>query len=170
MATSQDQSFVQALAFVLANKHRHSDWLRLGSKENDILTARDLDWIPDKWWVLVTGETKRNNTPHRLNRRALEVCVCRQLVQELKSADICVPGGDSYSDTRAQLLPMEKCTETRAEYGELVGLPVEGKSFVGHLQTRLKEVAESVDRGYMGVLRRNRRNLRHRTGGHCRAA
>ncbi|EGV6907223.1 Tn3 family transposase [Salmonella enterica] len=149
VATSQDQSFVQALAFVLANKHRHSDWLRLGSKENGILTAWDLDWIPDKWWGLVTGETKRNNIPHRLNRRALEVCVCRQLVQELKSADICVPGGDSYSDTRAQLLPMEKCTETRAEYGELVGLLVEGKPFVGHLQTRLKEVADSVDRGYM---------------------
>ncbi|MCW2488850.1 transposase [Candidatus Symbiopectobacterium sp. NZEC127] len=145
VATRQDQSFVQVLAFVLANKHRHSDWLRLGSKENGILTARDLDRIPDKWWGLVTGETKRNNTPHRLNRRALEVCVCRQLV----SADICVPGGDSYSDTRTQLLPMEKCTEIRAEYGELVGLPVEGKSFVGHLQTRLKEVADSVDRGYM---------------------
>lgn len=149
VATSQDQNFVQALAFVLANKHRHIDWLRLDGKGNDILTAQDLDWLPDKWWGLVTGETKRNCIPHRVNRRAFEVCVCRQLVQELKSADICVPGGDTYSDARDQLLPMKECMETLAEYGELVSLPVEGKAFFEHLQGRLKEVADSVDRGYM---------------------
>lgn len=149
VATSQDKSFERALAFVLANSRRHSDWLTLGGKGEVVLTRQDLDWVPEKWWKLVTGESGNKVEPTRVNRRQFEVCVCRQLVQELKSADICVPGSDTYSDFREQLLPMEDCTKVLAEYGELVGLPVESQAFVDHLRTQLVDAANAVDRDYL---------------------
>jgi len=150
VATSQDKSFERALAFVLANKRRHADWLALGGKGEITLTQDDLDWIPEKWWKLVTGESNDKTVPTRVNRRQFEVCVCRQLVQELKSADICVPGSDTYSDFREQLLSMEECVKDLAEYGELVGLPVESQAFVDHLRTQLADTAHAVDRDYLG--------------------
>jgi len=87
--------------------------------------------------------------PTRVNRRQFEVCVCRQLVQELKSADICVPGSDTYSDFRDQLLPIEECTKAFAEYAELVGLPVESEAFISHLRKQLVDAANEVDRNYL---------------------
>lgn len=149
VATSQDKSFENALAFVLANNRRHSDWITLNGKGETVLTPQDLDWMPAKWWKLVTGESDSKLEPSRVNRRQFEVCVFRQLVQELKSADICVPGGDTYSDSREQLLSTDECNKALAEYGELVGLPVEGQAFVDHLRTQLTDAANAVDRDYL---------------------
>ena len=150
VATSQDKSFERSIAFVLNNCRRHVEWIALGGKGEIILMKEDLDWLPEKWWKLVTGESGDKTIPTRVNRRQFEVCVCRQLVQELKSADICVPGSDAYSDFREQLLPMEECVKALAEYGELVGLPVESKAFVNHLRKQLIDAADAVDRGYPG--------------------
>ena len=149
VATSQDKSFERALAFVLANNRRHVDWLALGSKGDVAITQKDLDWVPEKWWKLVTGESSDKAVPTRVNRRQFEVCVCRQLVQELKSADICVPGGDIYSDFREQLLPIEECTKALVEYGELIGLPMESKAFIDHLRNQLVDAANAVDGDYL---------------------
>jgi hypothetical protein len=118
--------------FVLANNRRHSNWITLNGKGETVLTPQDLDWMPAKWWKLVTGESDSKLEPSRVNRRQFEVCVFRQLVQELKSADICVPGSDNYSDSREQLLSTDECNKALAEYGELVGLPVESQAFVDH--------------------------------------
>jgi len=149
IATSQDKSFERSLAFVLANHRRQADWLALNGKGEVVLTLGDLDWIPEKWWKLVTGESCDKANPTRVNRRQFEVCVCRHLVQELKSGDICVPGSDSYSDFREQLLPMEECVQALAEFGELVGLPVDSQEFVDHLSAQLIATANAVDRGYL---------------------
>jgi len=150
VATSQDKSFERALAFVLANYRRHTDWLALDGKGNATLTPGDLEWLPEKWRKLVTGESSDKTVPTQVNRRQLEVCVCRQLIQELKSADICVPGSDNYSDFREQLLPMEECVRGMPEYGELVGLPVESQAFVSHVRKQLGDAANAVDRDYLG--------------------
>jgi len=149
VATSQDESFERSLAFVLANHHRHADWLELGGKIETSLTYKELDWVPEKWWKLVTGESNDKVIPTRINRRQFEVCVCRQLVQELKSADMCVPGSDTYSDFREQLLPMEECAKALTEYGELVGLPVETNAFIDHLRKQLVNAANAVDHDYV---------------------
>jgi TnpA family transposase len=149
VATNQDKSFENALAFVLANNRRHSDWIMLNGKVETVLTPQDLDWMPAKWWKLVTGESDSKVEPSRVNRRQFEVCVFRQLVQELKSADICVPGSDTYSDSREQLLSTDECNKVLAEYGELVGLPVESQAFVEHLRTQLTDAANAVDRDYL---------------------
>lgn len=149
VGTSQDKSFERALAFVLANHRRHADWLTLGGKGEANLTPQDLDWVPAKWWKLVTGENDDKAVPSRISRRQFDVCVCRQLVQELKSADICVPGSDNYSDSREQLLSLDECNKMLDEYGELVGLPVESQAFVDHVRTQLMDAANAVDRDYL---------------------
>ena len=149
VATSQDKSFEHALAFVVTNNRRHADWLMLDDKSGAILTPQDLEWVPAKWWKHVTGESSDKTVPSRVNRRQLEICICRQLVQELKSADICVPGSDTYSDFREQLLPLEECSKSFEEYGELVGLPVEGHAFVDHVRIQLVNAATAVDRNYL---------------------
>ena len=148
-STSQDKSFERALVFIVANHQRHADWLTLECKAEAVLTAKDLNWIPEKWWKLVTGESKPKDKPTKVNRRQLEVCVCRQLIQELKSADICVPGSDAYSDFREQLLPLEECALAIAEYEELVGLPMEKQAFVEHVRLLLKNTANTTDKNYL---------------------
>ncbi len=149
-STSQDASFERSLAFMLENSHRQSQWLTLKSKSKGkiILTEDDLDWIPEKWWKLVTGEVKRDAVPTRINRRQFEACVCLQMVRELKSGDLCVIGSDAYSDHRNELVPMEECERTRADYGEKVGLPVESAAFIKHIRTLLTEAAQKADKTY----------------------
>src|SRR5208283_5737218 len=99
-ATSQDASFERSLAFMLEHHHRHNDWLALKVNGKAPLTSDDLAWIPEKWWKLVTGETQRDAVLTRINRRQFEVCICTQIVRELKSGDLCVIGSDAYSDHR----------------------------------------------------------------------
>lgn len=150
ISTSQDKGFERSLAFVLASHQRQADWLALDGKGEVVLTLQDLGWLPEKWWKLVTGDDSDKAVPVRVDRRQFEVCVCRYLVQELKSGDICVPGSDSYSDFREQLLPMEECAQALAEFGELVGLPVDSQGFVDHLRAQLVATANAVDRDYLG--------------------
>lgn len=147
-STSQDASFERSLTFMLENSQRHTEWLALKDKGTIALTMDDLVWIPEKWWKLVTGETKRDNAPTRLNRRQFEACVCLQMVGELKSGDLCVIGSDAYSDHRDELVPMEECERTRADYGEKVGLPVESAAFIKHVRTMLTDAAQQADKSY----------------------
>ncbi len=147
VATSQDTNFERSLAFMLAPRSRHCEWLSLNDDEEGLRLA-DLDWVPNKWWNLITGEGQRDSMPTKLNRRQFEVCVCSQMVRELKSGDLCVIGGAEYSDFRDELLPMDQCETTRADYGEKVGLPVENTAFVKHVRTLLMEAAAKVDETY----------------------
>ena len=148
VATSQDVGFERSLAFMLEHRHRHSEWFMLKSNGKAALTSNDLAWIPEKWWKLVTGETQREAILTRINHRQFEVCVCSQMVRELKSGDLCVIGSDAYSDHRDELVPMEECERTRADYGEKVGLPVETTAFIAHVRTMLMKAAQQADKTY----------------------
>jgi hypothetical protein len=88
VATTQDLSFERSLAFMLENSHRHNEWLLLETNGKATLTSDDLQWVPEKWWKLVVGETQRNAVLTKINRRQFEVCVCAQMVRELNSGDI----------------------------------------------------------------------------------
>ena len=112
VSTSQDLSFERALTLMLAQRGRHSEWITLQPGTATYLSLSDLAWVPEKWWKLITGEQQRE-APTRLHRRQFEVCVCMQMVRELKSADLCVIGADSYSDTRDELVPLDECAQTR---------------------------------------------------------
>jgi len=92
-------------------------------------------------------------------------------MQELKSGDICIKGGNQFEDYRNQLITWEEYEEQVADYGKLVNLPVDAKSFVKHLKTQLQSVALAVDASFPDneyvrlekgklVLKRQKRNNR----------
>jgi len=147
VSTSQDTSFERALALMLGQRGRHSEWVTLKSGTAAYLSLSDLAWVPEKWWKLITGDQQRE-APTRLNRRQFEVCVCAQLVRELKSADLCVIGANNYSDTRDELVPLDECAKTREAYGQEVGLPVEANPFIQHVRDLLAAAARKVDDAY----------------------
>lgn len=148
VSTSQDASFERSLAFMLGLRQRHGEWVELKPGRENEFSLADLEWMPDPWRKLVIGASQPGTHPTRLNRRQFEVCVCVQTVRELKSGDLCVVGGDEYSDFRDELLPMGECEKTRADYGEKVGLPVEGRAFVRQVRTMLTEAAAKADETY----------------------
>lgn len=146
--TSHDANFERSLAFMLENSHRHNEWITFKTGNCTELTSYDLNWVPEKWWKLLTGESHRKITLTKINRRQFEVCVCSQIVSELKSGDLCVMGSDAYSDYRDELVPMEECERTRIDYGEKVSLPINSDAFIAHIHTMLTESAQQVDKTY----------------------
>lgn len=154
VSTSQDDALEQTLNFVLAHRTSRAQWLLTRPSEPQThaegMTLNDVQWIPESWWKLITGASKQDRFPEQVNRRQLEVALCWQLVQALKSGDICVLGSDAYSDYRQELLPLEDCAKTAAEYGDQVGLPVAGEAFVAHVQAQLALAAAQTDATYPG--------------------
>jgi hypothetical protein len=148
VSTSQDLSFERALTLMLAQRGRHSEWITLQPGSAAYLSLSDLAWVPEKWWKLITGEQQRE-APTRLHRRQFEVCVCAQMVRELKSADLCVIGANNYSDTRDELAPLDECAQTREAYGQEVGLPVETDPFVRPVRGLLTAAARKADDAYL---------------------
>lgn len=146
VSTTQDTSFERALALMLAQRSRRCEWVTLKSGSDD-LSLPDLSWVPEKWWKLIAGEQQRE-APTRLHRRQFEVCVCVQMVRELKSGDLCVIGADAYSDCRDELVSLDECAQTRETYGQEVGLPVEANPFVRHVRGLLTVAAQEADNAY----------------------
>jgi TnpA family transposase len=148
VSTSQDTSFERALTLMLAQRGRHNEWITLRNGTEVYLSLSDLSWVSEKWWKLITGDQQRE-PPTRLHRRQFEVCVCAQMVRELKSADLCVIGANNYSDTRDELVSLDECAKTREAYGQEVGIPVEANPFVLYVRDLLATAANKVDNAYL---------------------
>jgi hypothetical protein len=131
-----------ALAWLRTHRTSKRDWLGLRT------TPLDLSWVPDKWWKLVTGTTVRTRTALRVNRRHFEVCVFSQIMAELQSGDLCIPGSALFADYRDQRISWEDYHHTVADYGVQVGLPVESTAFVTHMRTWREETAIATDAAF----------------------
>jgi TnpA family transposase len=142
-ATTQDTAFEETLRFLLKHEHKTSEWLTL-PKGTDL----DLAWMSDSWRHLVTEQSKDQEAPQRLHRRDFEICVFSQLTTELKSGDLSIPGSNQFADYRDQLLSWEEYSRDLTAYGEMIGLPVEGATFVAHLKLRLTTLAQETDRTF----------------------
>ena len=79
--------------------------------------------MSESWRRLVTEPGQRDVTSPRLNRRHFEVCVFSQLLQELKSGNLCLTGSDQFADYRNQLISWEEYERDIAAYAEMVGFP-----------------------------------------------
>lgn len=132
-STTQDQSLMSALTFVLEQEHRRGKWLPFGI---------DLRFISDKWRRLVV---KRQDDTVVLVRQQLEICVFTYLALELKTGDACVEGSENYADFRLELLTWDECEPMMEEYCHEIGIPSNSEDFVQHLQRLLTQTAESVD-------------------------
>lgn len=144
-ATTQDTAFEAVVGFLLEQESRIGEWLAVPRG-----TDLDLTWMPEAWRRLVTDPEPSEATPRRLRRRSFELCVFSQLVAELKSGDLCIPGSDHFADYRDQLIAWDEYHSGLAAYGELVGLPMDGAAFVAHLKARITAAAEATDRGFPG--------------------
>jgi TnpA family transposase len=135
-STSQEQTVIQALGFLLKNIHRRGEWLN-----NTI----DLSFASSQWQKLVLAQ---QGNQIRIARRHLEVCVFSYLAAELKSGDICVIGSENYADYREQLLSWSECQPLVLQYCENLGFADTASGFVGQLKSWLIDTANSVDASY----------------------
>jgi hypothetical protein len=133
-STSQDQSLMDALQFVLKFADRRSPWLP---------GELDLGFMSDRWRRLVI---ERRDDQVGFVRSQLEVCILRYLAAELKTGDACVTGSEQYADFREQLLSMAECEAQLEVYGQELGIGTTAEAFVETLQTQLIQRADSADR------------------------
>jgi TnpA family transposase len=153
VSTSQDRSTEEAVAFLLAHCASRRAKLRtiVDVLQADGTTARrplDLSWVGEKWWPLLTGRTTREPAPSEVDRRHFEICLFTQVVNELKSGDLCIPGSEEYGDYRNQLVSWEEYNRDVAGYAEQAGVPADAAAFVAVLKSRLSAMAAATDRGF----------------------
>jgi TnpA family transposase len=153
VSTSQDRATEQAIAFLLAHRTDRRAKLRAAVEQlgADGTTARrplDLSWVGEKWWPLLTGRTARDPAPAEVDRRYFEICLFTQVVNELKSGDLCIPGSEEYGDYRGQLVSWEEYGRDVAGYAEQAGVPAAPGAFVTTLKARLAATASATDRGF----------------------
>lgn len=139
-STTADQSLINAIRFVLANRQSHKERISIAG------TEIDLKLIPDKWRMMVIGQ--RSGPIADVNRKYFELCVLTEVMQELQSGDLYVAHGDQYSDFRGQLVEWETYRTQIAEYCAMLDLPTESKEFVANLKQWLSETASRIDSGY----------------------
>jgi TnpA family transposase len=153
VSTSQDRATEQAIAFLLAHRTDRRPKLRVtgeaaqadGSGPRQPL---DLSFVGEKWWPLLTGRATRNPAPAEIDRRYFEICLFTQVVNELKSGDLCIPGSEEYGDYRDQLVSWKEYDRDIAGYAEQAGVPTDAAAFVAALKARLASTASATDRGF----------------------
>lgn len=138
-STSSDKSTEAAIQFIMS--HRSSKADRLGTED------LDLSWVSVKWWQVLSERQKQKNDG-TVDRRHFEVCVFSQIVHELKSGDLCIPGSDQYSDYTLQLLSWAEYEKTIQQYCEQAGLSSDSNQFISNLKVQLASTAKSVDNGF----------------------
>lgn len=140
-STSQDRTVEEAIAALRTHQE---------SKEPELtdIAQLTLTWIPDKWWPLVTGRTRRTARVPKVDRRYFELCLFSQIWMELKSGDLAVTGSETFRDYREQLVSVVEYEREVAECAEQVGVPVDGKAFVAKLKTWLETLATQTDAAF----------------------
>ena len=138
VSTSQDSSLIEAIQFVKDNQVNRAEKLTIPD-------TLKLGWIPDKWWKLVTGRSKKDPTVKEVFRRSFEICLFFQLYLELKSGDLCIPGSEQFSDYREQLVSWEEYHAQVEAYGLQAGVEVNPKRFVEKTKAWLAAQAQKTN-------------------------
>jgi TnpA family transposase len=124
---------------------RTEEWLPL-SKESPTHPDRlRLDWVPDKWWKLVTGREDRHANVTAINRRYCEMCAFTEFARALQNGDLVIVGSEKYADYREQFVTPEEYAASVREYCLQSGLPAERGQLLKQLRERLTESAARVD-------------------------
>jgi TnpA family transposase len=151
VSTSSDVSTVNAVRFLLDHKgSRHEKlWLPVLDENAELPeSALDLSFVTEAWWPLVITDAELGENATHVSRRWFELCTLTQVMQELKSADLCIPGSDRYSDFRAQFVSDEEFEQSIESYGQRAGVPINATAFVKTLQDGLHRVALRADAGF----------------------
>jgi TnpA family transposase len=150
-SSTQEQSFMASIQFLRTHRDTRSPQLSTvleQADENQPAKLLDLDWIPQNWWHLVTGQRSRATYPTEIHRRHFEVCVFSQIMWELKSGDLYVDGSDEFADYYGQLLDWQTCQKSLKAYSLQVNLPTETSALIQHTQQWLSHIAQETDQRF----------------------
>jgi len=140
-STAPGDSLQKALDFFRSQRVSKKEWLPLPEKMG-------LDWAPDKWWALVTGNEGRHKEVTVLSRRYGEMCAFTELARALQNGDIAIAGSEKFADYREQFISPEEYEISVQEYCLQTGLATEKGKLVGKLRERLAETAIRVDEAF----------------------
>ena len=153
--TTQDESLVQAIEFIQTHRGQKRTWLPLVAEDSTLENAETtpipkltLNWVPTKWWTLVTGEKNRATVPTQVHRQYFELCVFSHVLLGLKSGDLYIEGSSAFGDYLAQLISWDEMEDYLADYAEQLGFPTEGTAFVQHVRDWLAGKIEETDKGF----------------------
>ena len=146
LSTSADKSMTDAIAFLLAHKKSRQD--RLSILDEQTGQALDLSFVAEPWRPLLAADRKPAEESMHVARRWFELCAITEVMHELKSGDLCIPGSDRYSDFREQFVSEEECRQSLVSYGERAGIPTEPRAFVDALRDKLEQAARKADQGF----------------------
>ena len=148
-STTQDKSIEASIQFLIDHQGSRKDWLNVVEIEDDqTVKLLDLDWIPQKWWQLITNQKTKKSYPNSINRRYFEMCVFSQVMWELKSGDLYVEDSDAFADYRTQQISWSEYEANIDEFGRLVDLPTEPKAFVAHVKNWLLDITQKTDQSF----------------------
>ncbi len=137
-STTEDRSLIDAIELIQRQERARGDWLD---------EPVDLAFTTQLWRKTLVHRTDTGE--ERIHRRLFEICVFSTLANELKSGDVAVRGSEAYADYRHQLLPWEECESPVQDYCQQMDLPANPVAFVNALQSRLMQVADLTDQGYL---------------------
>ncbi|HEY9641541.1 MAG TPA: Tn3 family transposase [Coleofasciculaceae cyanobacterium] len=152
-SSTQEKALEGAIQFLRNHRDTRTPMLStILEQGDDIEPAKrlDLNWIPQKWWHLVTGQRSRATVPPEIHRRHFEVCIFSQMMWELKSGDLYVEGSHEYDDYYGQLLDWQTCQKELQAYSVQVNLPTEPVALVKHTQQWLTQTAQETDHRFPG--------------------
>jgi len=141
VSTSHDQSILTAVKFILSHRSSRSEWLPAPA---DL----DLSFASDKWMPLITGNKNPEMLFDKIHRRNLELCVFTEVMNELKSGDLCIPLGDKYRDYRDQLISWYEYEREIGLYGQQSGIRTNPKLFTAALRRDLENAAIKADKAF----------------------
>lgn len=143
-STSQDKTMEDVINIIKKNRKL----TRLEKIPKEEFKHLDLSWVSEKWTKLLTGHSGKLNNNDALNRRQFEACAFYEIMQDLKSGDLCIKGSDKYSDYRDQLISWEEYGQEIKTYGEQVGIPVTDVEFIRHVKALLNTSADKADESF----------------------
>ena len=148
-STTQDKSVEASIQFLIDHHLSRKDWLNVvETEEEQTVQLLDLEWIPQKWWQLITNQKNKKSYPDSINRRYFEMCVFSQVMWELKSGDLYVEDSDSFADYCTQQISWAEYEANIDEFGKLVELPIEPKAFVIHVKNWLLDITQTTDQSF----------------------
>jgi hypothetical protein len=154
VSTSQDRGVEHALAFLLTHTTSRRPTLALVQTEQrpdgslHQRSLRDLAFVSDKWWPLVTGQAIRSLLPPHVDRRYFEICLISHVMHELKAGDLGIPGSATFNDYRTELVSWDDYEREIATYGGQAGIPIARAAFIAQLRTQLEAAAQQADASF----------------------
>ncbi|MCY4046092.1 MAG: Tn3 family transposase [Cellvibrionales bacterium] len=92
---------------------------------------------------------RANEKPQEINRIAFEIYTVLRVVDELKSADLCIEHSNDFNDFRKDFVSRDVFEKEREEYCRRLDLPEDPHKLVQLLKKKLSDAANKLDENYL---------------------